>query len=61
MDLPTLQSKLKPRSGKSVKCGVKNIIAIYETILIVLFANDEIKFAAIMQKDEDDQEKNVSS
>ena len=55
MDLPTLQSKLKPRSGKSVKCAVKNIVAIFETILLVLLANDEIKFAVIMQKD--DQEK----
>ena len=55
MDLPTLQSKLKPRSGKSVKCAVKDIVPIYETILLVLLANDEIKFAAIMQKD--DQEK----
>ena len=47
-EIVNLVKILKPRSGKSVKCLVKEIVVVANLMCLVLLSNEEVKFAVLM-------------
>ena len=47
-EIVNLVKIFKPRSGKSVKCLVKEIVVVANLMCLVLLSNEEVKFAVLM-------------